>query len=70
MKRKKDFECARVVYLECSNVILNLASNEVWYCRCDDFKGVKSTLEPGITVLFLNYITNIVIMISKLKNAI
>ena len=69
-EKEEIFECARVVYLECSNVILNLASNEVWYCRCDNFKGVKSTLEPGITVLFVNYITNIVIMISKLKNVI
>ena len=69
-EKEEIFEYAKVAYLEWSNVILNLASNEGWYRRHDDFKGVKSTLDPGITVLFLNYITNIVIMISKLKNTI
>ena len=69
-EKEEIFEYAKVAYLEWSNVILNLASNEGWYHRHDDFKGVKSALDPGITVLFLNYITNIVIMISKLKNTI
>ena len=30
------------MYFEFSNANLNLVSNNIWYCHCDDFQGCEN----------------------------
>ena len=41
-EKEEIFECAKSIYFECSNANLNLVSNQIWYCHCDDFQGCEN----------------------------
>ena len=41
-EKEEIFECDKSIYFECSIANLNLVSNQIWYCHCDDFQGCEN----------------------------